>query len=157
MSKQINYYMDKNAEKDFIEYIYDNSFMFINWYDGTIINPYEDNSLFYFITREKYLPYLKFRNNAVDVLHCLVIEYARNNIIEDKKIVTRGRIYISDAYKDKQYSVYTKDFVNDYNTLKNWIKNHIPYQNYNNMDKIYKEYICDSMLKYSENNYRFQA
>lgn len=149
--------MDKNAEKDFIEYIYDNSFMFINWYDGTIINPYEDNSLFYFITREKYLPYLKFRNNAVDVLHCLVIEYARNNIIEDKKIVTRGRIYISDAYKDKQYSVYTKDFVNDYNTLKNWIKNHIPYQNYNNMDKIYKEYICDSMLKYSENNYRFQA
>ena len=59
MSKQINYYMDKNTENEFINYIYDNSFVFINWLDGTLVNPNEDNSLFYFITKEEYLPFLK--------------------------------------------------------------------------------------------------
>ena len=50
-----------------------------------------------------------------------------------------------------------KDFGKNYNTLKKWIKKHVPYQNFNNTGKTYKDYICDSMLSYSENNYRFQA
>lgn len=157
MSRQINFYMDKTTECQFIQYIKNSGYIFIRRTDGIIVDPYNDKSLFFFIIQEQYLPFLKFRNSSVDVLNSLGIEYTRNNIIEDKKIVTRGRIYISDAYKDKQFSNYMNEFIKKYNELKSWIKKHVPYQNYNNMGKIYKEYICDSMLTYSENNYRFQA
>ena len=155
MSKQINYYMDKKNESDFIKFIYDNSFVFIKWSDGTLVNPCEDDSLFYYITREKYLPFLKFRNNAVDDLHCLVIEYTRNNIIENKKIVTGGRLYISNAYKDNEYSEYANEFNNDYTILKKWIKTNVPYQSFINNGFEQKEYISDSMLVYSEKEYSF--
>jgi len=149
--------MDKKTEQEFIRFIYDNSFVFIKWSDGTLVNPHEDTSLFYFITREKYLPFLKYRNNAVDVLDCLVIEYTRGNIIENKKIVTRGRLYISDAYKENEYSAYMHDFNDDYNTLKKWIKKNVPNQYYINNGLKQKEYISDSMLEYSEKGYKFHA
>ena len=158
MSRQINFYMDKTTELQFIQFVKDSGFIFITRSDGINVNPYDDKDLFLFIIREKYLPFLRFKNNSVDVLNSLGIEYRRNNIIEDKKIVTGGRIYICDAYKDEKYSIYMEEFVKDYNKLKDWIKKHVPYQNYYNMGKIKnKVYICDSMLTYSENNYRFQA
>ncbi len=157
MSRQINYYMDKKTECDFIKFIYDNSFVFIKWSDGTLVDPYDDNSLFYFITRDKYLPFLKFRNNAVDILNCLVIEYTRNNIIENKKLITRGRLYISDAYKENEYSEYMKDFVDDYNKLNNWIKSNVPNQYFLNNGIKQKEYITDDMMIYSNKEYKFRV
>lgn len=157
MSKQINYYMDKETELNFIKYVYDNAFIFIKWSDGNLVNPYDDKSLFYYITREIYLPFLKFRNNAVDVLNCLVIEYTRNNIIENKKIVTRGRLYISDAYKENEYSAYMNDFNGDYNKLKKWIKTNVPNQYYINNGIKQKDYISDNMLVYSKKEYKFRA
>lgn len=157
MSKQINYYMDKKTEREFIRFIFDNSLVFINWFDGALANPNEDNSLFYYITRANYLPFLKYRNNAVDILHSLVIEYTRNNIIENKQTVTRGRLYISDSYKENEFSVYMNDFISDYNTLKKWIKNNVPNQCFMNNGIKQKEYISDSMLVYSEKDYKFQA
>ncbi len=158
MSRQINFYMDKTTEFQFIQFIKNSGFIFVRRSDGITVDPCDDKDLFLFIIREKYLQFLKFRNNSVDVLNSLGIEYRRNNIIEDKKIVTGGRIYICDAYKDEKYSIYMEDFVKDYNKLKGWIIKRVPYQNYYNMGKIKnKVYICDSMLMYSENNYRFQA
>lgn len=157
MSKQINYYMDKKTECDFIRFAYDNSFVFIRWDDGTMVNPLEDNSLFYFITKEIYFPFLKFRNDAVDVLNCLVIEYTRNNIIENKKTVTRGRLYISDAYKESEYYEYMNDFNNDYNQLRKWIKANVPNQYFINGGIKQKEYISDSMLVYSKREYKFRS
>ena len=157
MSKQINYYMDKKTECDFIRFVYDNSFVFIRWSDGTVVNPLEDKSLFYFITKDIYFPFLKFRNDAVDVLNCLVIEYTRNNIIENKKTVTRGRLYISDAYKESEYSEYKNDFNNDYNQLRKWIKANVPNQYFINGGIKQKEYISDSMLVYSEREYKFHS
>ena len=158
MSRQINFYMDKTTELQFIRFVKNSGLIFLRRLDGITVDPYDDKDLFLFIIREKYLPFLKYRNNSVDVLNSLGIEYRRNNIIEDKKIVTGGRLYICDVYKDEKYSTYMEDFVNDFNKLKDWVKKHVPYQNYNNMGKIKnKVYICDSMLKYSENNYRFQA
>ena len=157
MSKQISFYMDKKTESDFIRFVYDNSFVFIKWSDGTLVNPVEDDSLFCFITRDRYLPFLKFRNGAVDGLHCLVIEYTRNNIIENKKTVTGGRLYISDAYREDEYSEYMKDFADDYNRLKKWIKLNVPYQYYINKGVKQKEYISDDMLLYSDQEYQFLA
>ena len=155
MSKQINYYMDKNTEHKFIQFALDNGLIFVKWSDGSKVNPFEDNSLFFFLTRDEYLSFMKFTSYSVDDFHSLVIEFSRNNIIEEKKIVTRGRIYISDVYKEK--TVYTNRFIEDYNVLCKWIKKNVPYQNYTNKGKIQKEYISDSMLIYSEKNYHFQA
>ena len=149
--------MDKQTEQDFIKFVYDNSFVFIKWSDGTLVNPCEDKSLSYFITREIYLPFLKYRNNAVDVLHSLVIEYTRNNVIENKKIVTRGRLYISDACKENEYVAHKNDFNDDYNKFTKWIKSNVPNQYFINNGLKQKEYINDSMLVYSEKGYKFQA
>lgn len=157
MSKQIDYYMDKMTEQDFIQYAYDNSFVFINWFDGTIVNPYEDKNISLFITRDIYLPFLKFRHGAVDVLNSLVIEYTRNNIIENKKIITGGRIYISDAYREKEYDLYMNDFIDDFNKLKKWIKVNVKNQFYTNNGIKQKGYITDAMLEYSVKEYSFQA
>jgi hypothetical protein len=148
--------MDKEAETAFIRYVLDCGLVFIRDTDGTIVNPCEDTSWFYCITRKEYLPLLKFRNNFVDVLGCLVIEYRRNTIIEEEERVTGGRIYISDACKEEQYSNYTKSFIDDYNKLKKWIRAHVPYQSYVRNGYETKEYISDSMLIYAERQYFFQ-
>ncbi len=157
MSRQINYYMGKKEETQFIQFVLGNNLIFINRNDGTKVNPLEDKGLFYCITKEAYLSLLTFRNNAVDILHSLVIEYSKNNVIEDKSIVTRGRIYISDACRESKYLAYADDFVKDYSLLSNWIKKNIPFQEYVNLGKIQKTYISDSMLAFSDRNYRFQA
>lgn len=157
MSRQINFYMDKTTEFQFIQFIKNNGFIFIRRSDGKIIDPCENNDLFLFIIREKNPSILQYSCGSVDVLNSLGIEYKRNNIIENKKIVTGGRLFISDAYKDEKYSLYMEEFLKDYNKLKNWIKKHVPYQKYYHLGKLQdKEYICDSMLMYAEKDYRFQ-
>jgi len=157
MSKQINYFMDKETEERFIQFVQDTGFYFIDWNDGKIVNPYEEKKLFYYIISEKYIKLLEYKNDTVDSLNCLVIEYIRNNIIEEKKIITRGRIYISNAYKDERFFNYSGEFLKDYNMLYKWIKKNVPCQNYSSRGVIQKEYISDSMLVYSEKEYFFQA
>ncbi len=157
MSKQINYYMDKETEILFIRYIRDNGFIFLKFADGAKVNPNNDCGLIFLVTKERYHSLIEYKNKSVNVLKSLVIEYSRNNIIEDKRIVTKGRIYISDAYKEPQFASYRDSLISDYNLLYKWIKKNVPFQTYNNMGKIQKEYISDGMLSYSEANYHFQA
>ena len=85
MSKQINNFMDKETEERFIQFVQDTGFYFIDWNDGKIVNPYEEKKLFYYIISEKYIKLLEYKNDTVDSLNCLVIEYIRNNILEEKK------------------------------------------------------------------------
>ena len=111
--------------------------------------------LFPYITKEEFLPLLRFRNNCIDVMDCLVIEMVRNNVIDEEKVVTGGRIYISDAYKEVRYQAYADDFIAGYEKLHRWIKKNIPKQTYLNGEKELKGYISNGMIKYSREGYRF--
>ena len=55
MSRQINFYMDKTTEFQFIQFIKNNGFIFIRRSDGKIIDPCENNDLFLF-TKTSHTP-----------------------------------------------------------------------------------------------------
>ena len=86
MSKQINYYMDKNTEKQFLQFIYNNKYIVIDKHGKELdILICKEKSVF--LTKANYLPYLKYRYDIVDVLNSLVIELARSDIDEEKKLL----------------------------------------------------------------------
>ena len=95
---------------------------------------------------------MAYNDNWVDLFDSLVIDYTRNNIIVSKKRINDGRIWISDAYKEEQFSMYKESFQKDYNIIKKWIQKNVPYQYLyiNGKQSSEKEYISNSLVKLLE-------
>ena len=120
--------------------------------DGDILDYNDINTLFVLITGQDYLQHLAYNDNWVDLFDSLVIDYTRNNIIVSKKRINDGRIWISDAYKEEQFSMYKESFQKDYNIIKKWIQKNVPYQYLyiNGKQSSEKEYISNSLVKLLE-------
>ena len=154
MSRQINFYMDKKTEEQFLHFVINNGFIVFDRY-GKQLDILECKDTFVFLTKINYISYVKYRNDNIDILNSLAIELTRSNIDKDRQRVKRGRLYISDACKELQYIDYMNDFIKNYNILYRWIKKYIPYQYYKNKGVQLKGYINDTMLEYSEKGYQF--
>lgn len=154
MSKQINFYMDKDTECRFINFIIENDYVVID-NNGNILDIQHCNDLNILITKKTYLSNIEYKYDTVDVLKSLVIDYMRNNIIEEKKCVTRGRLWIGNACNKLHYSSYGNTFKEDYSNLCKWIKKNVPKQFFYNRGIQEKGYISDGLLLYSEKGYQF--
>lgn len=87
----------------------------------------------------------------IDYVNSPVIQYIRTQIKYEKKIITRGRLWVTgeslkDGFANKQM------LIKDYNTLVNWIKKRVPYQNVSltnffGNECVAKKYINDEIVR----------
>jgi len=161
MGKQINFYMSKDVEDEFIEYLKQNNFMFLitDFESNKIINTYgkTDNSSKLYLFKEVYGD-ITMQEGVLSRLNTIkspVIEFRRTIIKEDKKKILRGRIWVSNQYYDDYGTIIKKNpqLIQDYNSLVRWIKKHVPYQEIKKDEYSVKEYVNDEMKQLGEEGF----
>ena len=92
----------------------------------------------------------------IDQITSPVIEFTRTNIVHDKKVVRRGRIWIETKHYDSSGELVEKkeEFVKDYNRLARWIKKNVPFREIPKGDFIVKEYTNDELMELVKQGYR---
>ena len=161
MGKQINFYMSKDVEDEFIEYLKQNNFIFLitDFESNKIINTYgkTDNSSKLYLFKEVYGD-ITMQEGVLSRLNTIkspVIEFRRTIIKEDKKKILRGRIWVSNQYYDDYGTIIKKNpqLIQDYNSLVRWIKKHVPYQEIKKDEYSVKEYVNDEMKQLGEEGF----
>ena len=140
MGRQINFYMNKKIEEQFIEFIRKQQFDIVDPM-GNIVSDYK-NTWRLFLYNPKYgqLIYVD-SNKIVDYNNIPVIEFQRTYI--DASKMREGRLYISSYIKFTDEET-KKLFIKDYNALVRFIRKKIPYQQ--PFDGGTKRYICDDLV-----------
>ena len=161
MGKQINFYMSKDVEDEFIEYLKQNNFIFLitDFESNKIINTYgkTDNSSKLYLFKEVYGD-ITMQEGVLSRLNTIkspIIEFRRTIIKEDKKKILRGKIWVSNQYYDDYGTIIKKNpqLIQDYNSLVRWIKKHVPYQEIKKDEYSVKEYVNDKMKQLGEEGF----
>lgn len=150
MGRQINFYMDKKTEEEFIAYL-EESFLLVDSNNKMYKN--EERTYLYYCYKEDYGE-LVFRNDngKIDSYKSPVIEFIRTRLLEEKKQIGRGRIWIGyEGEYDK------KLLLKDYQKIVRWIKKNVPNQEYKNIDMVRRAYISNDLLNLGEEGYHFTA
>lgn len=161
MGRQINFYMDKEIEKLFIDFLFEKGFK-IYFHDfgknkDTETQKGNDiNSWYLILHKESYgrLVYNKHSQNEIDVMYSPVFEFIRTDIDKTKQVIKRGRIWKSSEIifqDDETESLFTKD----YNAIVRWIRKNAPRQNYYDGFDIRKDYISNKIKKEFEYSLKF--
>lgn len=161
MGKQVNFYMSESVQNNFIKFLEQNKFIFLNNNASVISQVNLNNSRGVYLYKEVYGD-IKMRENnkeIIDVMYSPVIEFTKTIINEKEKKILRGRIWISQQYYDNTGKLLKKDklFVDDYQKLSRWIKKFVPYQGIMKGDYIVKEYTCNELVELVDRGYIFSA
>jgi len=162
MGKQINFYMSKDVEAEFIEYLKQNNFIFlhIDFKNNKIIDTHGEtnNSSALYLFKEVYGDIIMQEGvlSRLNTIKSPVIELRRTIIKEDKKMIHRGRIWVSNQYYDELGIIIKKNpqLIQDYNLLVRWIKKHVPYQEIKKEEHSVKEYVNDEMKQLGEKGFK---
>lgn len=161
MGKQINFYMSKDVEDEFIEQLKQNNFIFLitDFENNKIIDTHgkTDNSSKLYLFKEVYgnITMQEGMLSRLNTIKSPIIEFRRTIIKEDKKIILRGRIWVSNQYYDECGTIIKKNpqLMQDYNSLVRWIKKYVPYQEIKKDECLVKEYINDEMKRLGEEGF----
>ena len=155
MGKQINFYMSENVQNQFMDFLVNNDFSFLD-NDGKKIEfsklySYND----YYLHKSEF-GCLLTKNSSIDVLNSPIIEFCKTRVKETR--ILRGRLWISDYYyKNNGQTEYSKNYIVEYQNLVKWIKKNVPYQSIKKGDSFVKEYTSDELIQMGEKGYTFTA
>lgn len=163
MGRQINYYMDKEVENRFIAFLLQSGYKIL--YDDTeeeeikdIINANDIKEYgFLYIYKELYgeIVYNEHYGwEIIDEFNSPVFEFSRTQILEDKKGIREGRIWVNTNLEFENPDI-KEQFLKDYGKLVRWIKKNVPYQIYSHNGQDRKGYINDSIMQYIQMGYKF--
>lgn len=161
MGRQLNFFMDDEAQDAFVRFLKDENFIFIDTH-GEKVESIDYSKRFHYLIKESYGMLLKhpIRKNDVDALKGLVIEYKNTFVIDDEKLIQGGRVWIESSYFDDNGEQISKDkdFIKDYEKICRWIRKNVPrkgfhYLNIRQEDYIRKEYINDKLVMLVDNGY----
>ena len=159
MGRQINYYMSEKVQENFIEYLIQNQFVFLDYYAKTVEQPLSKSVYRMYLYKPEYgdIVMRKDRDDILDVSVSPVIEYNKTTIREEKKQVTSGRIWVEIKYYDENGEIITKNdsLVKDYGKLNRWIKKNVPCRERPLGKYVYKEYINEEIMELREKGYAF--
>jgi len=156
MGRQINFYMSEKVQTEFIEFLEQNNFLYVDYYVDKTVHPSCKDEYMVYLYKEAYGELVKkFDDTVYDNSHGPVIEYSKTLIREDKKTITRGRLWMTDWYFDEAGNKVKKNelLTKDYEKLVRWIKKHVPYQVYNHKGYMLKEYINDEVIELQKQGY----
>ncbi len=165
MGKQINFYIEKELEEKLIQQLFNEGFVIVaEDLDNKELVTYDE---FQKVNPKVYIMYLykkEFGKLIIDKecefrLDCLrspIIELTRTLIKNDKKIVTRGRLWVETKYYDENGEIILKDSIltKEYNSLVKWVKKNVPYQEVMKGEYVIKEYITDNMKSLAESGFK---
>lgn len=157
MGKQINFYMSEHIQEEFIEYLKQNQFKFLNS-SADIVNQLSSSSIFSaYLYKPDYGQIVMCQDNKarIDILKSPVIEFSKTIIKAEQKKILRGRLWISDQYYGEEGNLIKKEkvFVKDYQMLRRWIKKYIPYQEIKKGEYLVKEYINDELKELQDGGF----
>lgn len=140
MGKQINFYMSEHIQEEFIEYLKQNQFKFLNSSAG-IVNQLSSSTIFSaYLYKTDYGEIVMCQDNKarIDILKSPVIEFSKTIIKAEQKKILRGRLWISEQY---------------YGEEGNLIKKYIPYQEIKKGEYLVKEYINDELKELQDGGF----
>lgn len=157
MGKQINFYMCENTQKNFIEYLQQNQFEFLDS-NSNIVNQPSSSSIFgTYLYKLDYGEIVMRQDNkeSMDTLKSPVIQFGKTIIKTEQKKIMRGRLWIADWYYDDEGNLVKKEgiLVKDYQILIRWIKKHVPYQEIKKGEYLVSEYVNDELKKMQEKGF----
>nr|WP_314458959.1 hypothetical protein [uncultured Clostridium sp.] len=165
MGKQINFYIEKEFEEKLIQQIFNEGFVIVaEDLDEKMLVTYDE---FQKVNPKVYIMYLYKKNFGklvidkdcefrLDSLRSPIIELTRTLIKNDKKIVTRGRLWVETKYYDENGEIILKDSIltKEYNSLVKWIKKNVPNQEVMKGEYIIKEYVTDYIRNLTDNGFK---
>ena len=151
MGRQINYYMSPKVQENFVEYLIQNQFVFLDYYAKTVEQPLSKSVYRMYLYKPEYgdVVMRKDCKDILDVPKSPVIQFNKTSINEEKKKVIWGRLWVEIKYYDEKGEIITKNdsLVKDYGRLNRWIKKNVPRYEYRSGKHVYKEYINDEILE----------
>ena len=145
MGKQINFYMSENVQNQFMDFLVNKDFLFLN-NDGkkiefTDLCSYND----YYLHKSEF-GFLLTKNNSIDVLNSPIIEFCKTRVKDNR--IFRGRLWISDYYyKNNGQTEESKNYIVEYQNLVKWIKKNVPYQSIKKGESFVKEYANHELIE----------
>lgn len=156
MGRQINFFISETLQDEFIDFLKENNYIFINSKTNHIYDLKSQDIRLTYLYKPDYGDIITYEDcpTRIDITKSPVIEFSKCFIKPNSNIVIRGRLWISHNYYDKNNNLVEKSptFTKDYNQLVRWIKKHVPYQPYTPTGKI-KEYVSDEMLELQKQGY----
>lgn len=150
MGKQINFYMSKTTQRDFVEFLKQNNFLFLNRDSAVIDDISFDNISTVYLYKRDYGNIIRHQSDIkdLDIIKSSIIEFSKTRILKEKKKILRGRLWISTQYYDENNMIIKKEgvIIKDYQRLVRWIKKNVPYQNIQKGEYYVKEYASDELV-----------
>ncbi|WP_434799149.1 hypothetical protein [Terrisporobacter vanillatitrophus] len=165
MGKQIIFFMDDEAEKEFFEFIKESAVVLFEDDNGllkVIDTLPNSNSVRHwrklYIYNDKFGDYtLNDLDNGrvyLDLYKSPVIEFNRTIIRENTKDMSRGRLWFENSFYDEDELVYKDPNLDKlYQKLCRWIRKKIPKVEVNAKNGIKKEYISKPLINLIESGY----
>lgn len=154
MSKQINFYMSKKKQEEFIDFLRMNSFLFLDASAKVINESNLENISSLYLYKQKYGNIIINSTNqrTIDSIKSPIIQYKKTIIKENQKKVLRGRLWMANQYYDDEGYVISKGeiLLRDYKMLLCWIKKNVPYQKIKKGEHYIKEYVSDELKELQE-------
>lgn len=149
MGKQINFYMSEKVQTDFIKFLEQKQFLFLDNKNKIIIQPNSKSVLGLYLYKQDYGNIIMNSNNSenLDCIKSPVIQFSKTIVKDEYQKVLRGRLWMTDCYNDEAQIVKKGEaFVKDYRMVVRWIKKYVPYQEIKKGDFFVKEYVSNEML-----------
>ena len=157
MGKQINFYMSKQVQTSFVEYLEQNQFVFLDYNAQRVEQPLSTNVYGLYLYKQTYGDVIMRQDlkQIIDIIKSPIIEFSKTTIKLEEKKVLQGRIWISDQYYDENGALIKKneEFVKDYKILNRWIRKNVPYQEVRKGEFIVKEYVNDDLKELQEKGF----
>lgn len=156
MGKQINFYMSKSIQMNFIQYLEQNQFLFLDNKLTEIDQVGSDDVLSMYLYKLNYGEIFMKQENimSMDCIRSPVIQFNKTIIREEQKKVLRGRLWISNQYYDKNGVYHKKNaLLKDYILLNGWIKKNVPYQEIKKGEYYIKEYANDELKELQDKGF----
>ncbi len=156
MGRQINFYMDKQVEREFFDFLSLNgySILYENYREKKIckVISYEelDESMWIiFLYKEDFglLQYSGEGDYKINKLCAPVIEWCRTIVKKEERTVKRGRIWISGEIEFKNSEIEIQ-FRKEFDSLMRWIRKMVPKQEYDYKGYTIKDYISNDIKDY---------
>lgn len=170
MGRQINFFIEKEKEDEFVRFAYENGLYVIE-------DNFDKNEIYEYKTFEEYILFHKLgklyfykegynkliiEDFFLDSTINDVIEFSRTGYIFDRKCITSGRIWFEYEYYNDNDKLVTKNeqLIKDYEMLSRWIKRNAPLHDFvvsiDGKDCYFKKYMTKKMIEYNESRkYKF--
>lgn len=161
MGRQINFYMSKDTQDSFIDFLRHHQFEFLDNTAKQIEQPNSNNIFGLYLYKQDYGNLVMHSNNkeSMDSIISPVIQFSKTIIKDGPKKILRGRLWISSQYYDDKGMLKKKEglFIKDYQMLTRWIKKYVPYQEIKKGNHMIKEYVSDGLIDLQDKGFIFTA